>query len=50
MGMAVAALGVNFRQYMHQSDVEQGAHSDQKNIASPEINGVSFRIISANIS
>ena len=43
-------LGVNFRQYMHQCNVEQGSHSDKENKTSPEVDGLSFRIISTDIS
>ena len=48
--MVVMFRGVNFGQYMHQSDVEQGTNSDKKNKSNPEVNCLPFRIISANIS
>ena len=48
--IVVVLFGVNFGQYMHQSYVEQGTHCDQKNVASPEVNRMSFYIVSANVS
>ena len=52
VGLTVVMVlsGVNFGQYMHQRDVEQGAHCDQKYVASPEVNGMPFRVVSADVS